>query len=365
VTTLTRFRRARAAAVAAAAAAVASSVLGVAPTARADTTGAAQARAQALLAKVHALQAKVRAAERAYERVLQGVAQSVTDAVESDRAAVQVRQEVSSQTGSFDSGVRGLYMSGGPLALYATLLQSGDITDFQDRAAMVGRVFAADTQLLQADARVIQQADDRARSAHRRAHLHILTERNVAAVAARVETLLAQEQTLLAQADAQVAHLKAVAAARAALAAASTAFGSITSDELAQLHVLPPSATYLSLYKRAATTCAGLSWTVLAAIGQVESGHGRNPSMSSAGALGPMQFLPSTFASYGVDGDHDGRLSIMDPADAIFTAARYLCANGAGRSAGATAGAIWHYNHADWYVQMVLTLAKQYAGWTG
>ena len=58
-----------------------------------------------------------------------------------------------------------------------------------------------------------------------------------------------------------------------------------------------------------------------------------------------MQFTPATFASYGVDGDHDGDVDIHDPADAIFTAARYLCANGAGRDEESTARAVWHYNH--------------------
>jgi membrane-bound lytic murein transglycosylase B len=100
---------------------------------------------------------------------------------------------------------------------------------------------------------------------------------------------------------------------------------------------------------------------VLASIGQIESGHGRNPSTSSAGAMGPMQFLPATFAHYGVDGNQDGLLDIMDPYDAIFTAASYLCANGAGNGGDALYSAIWHYNHADWYVQMVLTLAQRYA----
>jgi membrane-bound lytic murein transglycosylase B len=80
-----------------------------------------------------------------------------------------------------------------------------------------------------------------------------------------------------------------------------------------------------------------------------------------ARAMGPMQFLPSTFAHYAVDGDGDGLADLMNPYDAIFTAASYLCANGAGRGGDALYSAIWHYNHADWYVQMVLALAKQYA----
>ena len=56
-----------------------------------------------------------------------------------------------------------------------------------------------------------------------------------------------------------------------------------------------------------------------------------------------------------------GYREITDPADAIFSAAHYLCANGAGRNAESTARAIWHYNHADWHVALVLKLAGQYA----
>ncbi|HEU5031476.1 MAG TPA: lytic transglycosylase domain-containing protein [Spirillospora sp.] len=121
------------------------------------------------------------------------------------------------------------------------------------------------------------------------------------------------------------------------------------------------ATSYLDLYKQAATTCPGLSWTVLAAIGQVESDHGRNAGRSSAGALGPMQFMPATWKSYGVDGDGDGKADIMNPYDAIPGAAKYLCANGAGRGGQQLYRAIWHYNHADWYVQKVLNLAKAYA----
>nr|WP_308287159.1 lytic transglycosylase domain-containing protein [Actinomadura parmotrematis] len=121
------------------------------------------------------------------------------------------------------------------------------------------------------------------------------------------------------------------------------------------------SGSYLDLYKNAATTCPGLSWTVLAAIGQVESDHNRNPGRSSAGALGPMQFMPATWKSYGVDGDRDGKADIMNPYDAIPGAAKYLCANGAGRGGRSLYNAIWHYNHADWYVQKVLNLAQAYA----
>ncbi|WP_329240035.1 lytic transglycosylase domain-containing protein [Actinoallomurus sp. NBC_01490] len=117
--------------------------------------------------------------------------------------------------------------------------------------------------------------------------------------------------------------------------------------------------SYLQLYQQAAGTCPGLSWTVLAAIGQIESDHGRNVGPSSAGALGPMQFMPATWRSYGVDGDGDGKADIMDPFDAVPAAAKYLCASGAGR--GSLSKAIWAYNHSQAYVNAVLNLAHAYA----
>jgi hypothetical protein len=121
------------------------------------------------------------------------------------------------------------------------------------------------------------------------------------------------------------------------------------------------AGSYLELYQQSATTCHGLSWTVLAAIGQIESGHGRNVGPSSAGAMGPMQFMPATWRSYGVDGDGDGKADIMNPFDAVPTAARYLCANGAGRGGSSLSNAIWHYNHSQSYVNGVLSLAQAYA----
>lgn len=119
--------------------------------------------------------------------------------------------------------------------------------------------------------------------------------------------------------------------------------------------------SYLDLYQRAATVCPGLSWTVLAAIGQVESGHGRNNGPSSAGALGPMQFMPSTWKSYGVDGDGDGEADIWSPYDAVPSAAKYLCANGAGAGGDKLRKAVWFYNHSWDYVNKVLSLSEAYA----
>jgi hypothetical protein len=118
-------------------------------------------------------------------------------------------------------------------------------------------------------------------------------------------------------------------------------------------------ADIIALYKRAALTCPGLPWGVLAGIGQVETNHGQNKNVSSAGAMGPMQFMPATFAAYGVDGDGDGIKDILDQTDAVFSAAHYLCANGGGNTEKLY-DAIYHYNHLDSYVREVLSLAAQY-----
>jgi murein DD-endopeptidase MepM/ murein hydrolase activator NlpD len=94
---------------------------------------------------------------------------------------------------------------------------------------------------------------------------------------------------------------------------------------------------------------------VLAAINAVESDYGRNLAVSTAGAVGWMQFMPDTWRQWAVDADHDGHLNPYSPRDAIFTAARYLQASGASRD---LPGAIFAYNHADWYVTDVLLRAR-------
>jgi hypothetical protein len=121
-------------------------------------------------------------------------------------------------------------------------------------------------------------------------------------------------------------------------------------------------ANWIDLFKAsAARYCPGLSWTVLAAIGEIESGDGANEGPSSAGAEGPMQFLPSTWAMWGTDGfGQTGTPDILNPLDAIPSAARLLCASGGGNSA-TLSGAIFAYNHATWYVNEVLALAGEYA----
>jgi cell wall-associated NlpC family hydrolase len=133
---------------------------------------------------------------------------------------------------------------------------------------------------------------------------------------------------------------------------------------------IPPAM--LALYQQAAATCPGLPWTVLAAIGTVESDNGQSalPGVHSganaAGAEGPMQFEPATFAEYALPVPPNGTSppSPYDPTDAVYAAARLLCANGASGGANISA-AIYAYNHSPSYVQQVLSLAQSYAGESG
>jgi len=110
-------------------------------------------------------------------------------------------------------------------------------------------------------------------------------------------------------------------------------------------------ASYLADFRKAGAEY-DIPWTVLAAIGEVESGDGADDGPSSAGALGPMQILPATWAAYGNGGN------ITSPADAIPAAARILAANGA---PGNLQQAIFAYNHSASYVQLVLDWAARYA----
>ena len=101
-----------------------------------------------------------------------------------------------------------------------------------------------------------------------------------------------------------------------------------------------------------------MPWQVLASINRIETAFGTNLNVSSAGAMGWMQFIPSSWQAYGVDANEDGRKDPYNPVDAICAAARYLKAAGADED---LRHAIFAYNHADWYVDEVLLYANQYA----
>lgn len=149
--------------------------------------------------------------------------------------------------------------------------------------------------------------------------------------------------------------------------AISAVFGSRSSQPSATALVDIP-ADHLALYREAAGVCPGLDWSILAAIGKIESNHGRStlPGVSSgensAGAGGPMQFLSSSFdgvlARHQLPPGGASPPSRYNPHDALYAAAFYLCDNGVSR--GNLHAAIRAYNHADWYVHQVLDQAKQY-----
>jgi hypothetical protein len=103
----------------------------------------------------------------------------------------------------------------------------------------------------------------------------------------------------------------------------------------------------------------GIRWEILAAINEIETDYGRNLNVSSAGAVGWMQFLPSTWKTWGVDANKDNRKDPFNPVDAIFGAARYLKAAGGDKN---IQKAIFAYNHAGWYVDSVMLRARMIAG---
>src|SRR3954453_15901629 len=106
----------------------------------------------------------------------------------------------------------------------------------------------------------------------------------------------------------------------------------------------------------------GIRWEVLAGINEIETDYGRNLNVSSAGALGWMQFMPATWKQYGVDANQDGVKDPFNPVDAIFASARYLKAAGGGTD---IRRAVFAYNHANWYVDSVLLRAQVVAGLPG
>ena len=161
--------------------------------------------------------------------------------------------------------------------------------------------------------------------------------------------------------------LVALLAAGAGAGIASLLGGGDTTPSATATTSIPTAM--LALYQQAAaTTCPGLPWTVLAAIGTIESDNGQSTlpgvhsGLNSAGvAEGPLQFEPATFAEYDQPVPPGGANppSPYDPTDAVYAAARMLCANGAANGANLD-GAIFDYNHASWYVDEVLALAQTY-----
>ncbi|WP_432563421.1 lytic transglycosylase domain-containing protein [Kineococcus sp. SYSU DK003] len=337
------------------------------PTASADPTTAAQARARAAAAQQaaqEAAQAVARAQEeltRSTEAVSAAVSDSIRSQVRAEAAAAAAQDARTAST----RRVRSIYMDAGTdgarrgLALLTSAVGGGD-------PAVSVRAFAAARRTDDTAQRGAQQLAQTQQVAAERAGTGAVEAvaglRDVAARVTAMDEALAAAQAQVQSLTGEAARLQAAEEAAAALAAARAQAASVNStvaDRAAGVHARSVPADYAELYRAGARTCAGMRPALLAAVGQVESGHGVDVGPSSAGAQGPMQFMPATFAAYGVDGDGDGRADVLNAADAVFSAANYLCANGAGHGRQAEADALFRYNRADWYVAMVQRVADE------
>jgi peptidoglycan hydrolase CwlO-like protein len=178
---------------------------------------------------------------------------------------------------------------------------------------------------------------------------------------------IARMSTNNARTETRLQRLEAAERARIQKRAAATGGGWVGSEhelevareDIVATNVEPTSEdTYMELYEAAAANYGfGPDWYILAAVGKVESDHGQAMGPSSAGAMGPMQFMPTTWEASGVDGNGDGVANVMDPEDAIPAAASYLQDGGAPQD---WYRALYSYNHADWYVKKVLAVAEAY-----
>jgi peptidoglycan hydrolase CwlO-like protein len=376
----------------------------------------------ATLARVRTLQVKAAQLTRAYDEALTGVERSVSANIEAGRRADELDGATRHASDRTTNRVRGLYMSGGPLAVYGTLLGAGNVVDLANRTEMVERVLNSDRSREAGWRTNSHDARRTATKAARAVVTRVHTVRDIAEVYAALKQTLAEEQGLLARArqqlrriQAQEAELarRAEAARRAAAAAAASAaaadaaaaeqerlqiqaqaaaaaqaagagqleqakaavtaaqstylrqadqYRKVTTNRVGNVEIITPPPDYMQLYHAAAPTCPGLSWTVLAAIGQVETGHGMAMGTSTAGAMGPMAFEYRYWYAVSVDGNGDGVRDIMNPADAIFSAAHLLCQSGAQDGPGGLYRAIYQYNHDDYYVRLVLRIAAAYCG---
>jgi cell wall-associated NlpC family hydrolase len=192
------------------------------------------------------------------------------------------------------------------------------------------------------------------------------------ALAVMAALLLAMVLVTSAAATALLGALAHITTAHPNAGAAPTpaATGDTTGGGGGGVAVADIPAELVPLYHQGATSCPGLSWTVLAAIGKIESDHGRSvlPGVRSggnqaAGAMGMMQIIPSTWAAITTrhpipDSPHPNP---YNPHDSVFAAASLLCDNGAA-DPNTLRQALLSYNHASWYVDQVLAQAARYAG---
>jgi hypothetical protein len=331
---------------------------------RADSAAEAEAAAAAAAAEVAELQPRIAAAIAGYERAVGDVATAVTRGVSADRRADALDQTAAAAERRDRTRLRLLYMSGGSVGVWSSVLQAENPNDALHRIEQARRVVTAGGAEADRARQVAADADRAAGQLQPQVEQAVATAGDAEAAYARVAALVAAAEARLSVLDERARQARAAEQAAEMLRRLRAQADAQAGAAAARATARTVPGGYFALYRAAAATCPGLRWEVVAAIGQVETGHGTNVKVSSAGAQGPMQFMPATFAAYGVDGGGDGRIDIWDPADSVFSAANYLCANGAG-SPRKLRGAIWRYNHADWYVAMVLRIADQLAAKAG
>jgi len=321
--------------------------------ARADADASqARAKVDALLDRYQAASDQVNDGVRALSAAF---AAGASADVDDETAAAQQRRARAAHSAQ----VRAVYVAGGGAGLTASVLSALSPDEALWRASTADRVFA--TVLSDSQDQVLTETERADRTRRRAIAADAATQAQATALnslqkrATTAASALNNAQQTLARLDGEARQAAAARESARQIAAAQAAAAAATRKAMGTVTALGIPAEYQQAYRAAALTCPGMTWTLLAGVGQVETGHGRNNHMSSAGAIGPMQFMPRTFASYGVDGDHDGVLDAWDPEDAIFSAAHYLCVSGAeGGSAAGVHAALLAYNHAEWYVDLVL-----------
>ncbi|MFZ0323061.1 MAG: lytic murein transglycosylase [Actinomycetes bacterium] len=325
--------------------------------ARADSSQDLADRAAVADSHAEHLQNRLASALKRYDASLQGLAGAVNDSVAAERRALEVQTVAQQAAAGEVQRVRAIYMAGGSIGLVGSMLNAQTPRDLASRMANVSAVVDLASVVSSSARARASSARATAVASRSDARSQIVSVEHVRDAYAALQTLLDNQYrkvSRLTDAAERAAAQEQLAAAQAqAQAATSSAASAVTAGGI--------PVDFLALYRSAAGTCSGLPWTVLAAVGQIESGHGTSNGPSPSGAEGPMQFLPSTFAGYAVDGNGDGVADIWNPSDAIYSAARYLCANGGGHGPAGLYAALWHYNHADWYVQMVMGVAGQLA----
>lgn len=308
----------------------------------------ARARAEELREQTQSLRRRIHSQREAYRRSKAGYEEKARAAYRGDHVGA-----LASVLGRF-FGSTGDTVSVGDPRLAQVLLEGQESLDaYREAEQILENTLRQISQKQNAYERALEEERERTRQLRRR-------ERELDRSIARISAGKART-------EARLQSLEAAERARVIETAPATGGGGagfgyemrLARDRIVAREVEPiPYREYIKLYKESAEKYGfGEDWYILAAVGKVESNHGTNLGPSSAGAMGPMQFLPSTWETAGVDGNGDGVANIMDPEDAIPAAARYLKDGGAPRD---WYRALYSYNHADWYVKKVLAVAEAY-----